>query len=96
VAARNRSSDIILIGGKPGDMLPIIQANTDWMSTTDTPKLFINGDPGAIVFGVLGDFCRTWSNQREVTVSGRHYLQQDSPHEIGQAGVDWLTTLPLV
>jgi haloalkane dehalogenase len=95
VAARNRSSDIILIGGS-GDMLPIIQANTDLMSTTDTPKLFINGDPGAIVFGVLRDFCRTWPNQREVTVSGRHYLQEDSPHEIGQAGVDWLTTLPRV
>lgn len=68
-------------------MLPIIQANTDGMCCSST---------GAIVFGVLGDFCRTWSNQQEVTVSGRHYLQQDSPHEIGQAGVDWLTTFPLV
>jgi hypothetical protein len=37
----------------------IIQANTDWTSTTDIPKLFINGDPGAIVFGVSRDFCRT-------------------------------------
>ena len=84
----------ILIGGEPGHMLPIIQANTDWMSTTDTPKLFISGDPGAIVFGALRDFCRTWPNQREVTVRGKHYLQEDSPLEIGQAIVDWLATLP--
>lgn len=56
------------------------------MSTTDTRKLFINGDPGAIVFGVLGGFCRSWSNQREVTVSGRHYLQQESPRESGERG----------
>jgi haloalkane dehalogenase len=84
----------ILIGGEPPHMLPIIQANTDWMSTTDTPKLFISGDPGAIVFGALRDFCRTWPNQREVAVRGKHYLQEDSPLEIGQAIVDWLATLP--
>lgn len=83
----------ILIGGEPGHMLPIIQANTDWMSTTDTPKLFISGDPGAIVFGALRDFCRTWPNQREVTVRGKHYLQEDSPLEIGEAIVEWLRTL---
>ncbi|WP_028219273.1 haloalkane dehalogenase [Paraburkholderia oxyphila] len=84
----------ILIGGEPAHMLPIIQANTDWMSTTETPKLFINGDPGAIVFGALRELCRTWPNQREVTVRGKHYLQEDSPLEIGQAIVDWLGTLP--
>ncbi len=84
----------ILIGGEPGHMLPIIQANTDWMSTSDTPKLFISGNPGAIVFGALRDFCRTWPNQREVTVCGKHYLQEDSPLEIGRAIVDWLATLP--
>lgn len=84
----------ILIGGEPAHMLPIIQANTDWMSTTNTPKLFISGNPGAIVFGALRDFCRTWPNQREVTVRGKHYLQEDSPLEIGQAIVDWLATLP--
>ncbi|QBQ99064.1 haloalkane dehalogenase [Paraburkholderia pallida] len=84
----------VLIGGEPAHMLPIIQANTDWMSTTETPKLFINGDPGAIVFGALRELCRTWPNQREVTVRGKHYLQEDSPLEIGQAIVDWLGTLP--
>jgi haloalkane dehalogenase len=86
----------ILIGGEPSHMLPIIQANTDWMSTTNTPKLFISGDPGAIIFGALRDFCRTWPNQREATVRGKHYLQEDSPREIGQAVADWLRTLPCV
>ncbi|MCP4624659.1 MAG: haloalkane dehalogenase, partial [bacterium] len=31
------------------------------------------------------DFCRTWSNQQEVTVKGNHFVQEDSPDEIGQA-----------
>jgi haloalkane dehalogenase len=65
------------------------------MSTTETPKLFISGDPGAIVFSTLRDLRRTWPNQREMTVRGRHYVQ-DSSREIGQAVVDWLRTLPRV
>jgi haloalkane dehalogenase len=64
------------------------------MSTTPTPKLFISSDPGAIVFGALRELCRSWPNQREVAVRGKHYLQEDSPHEIGQATVDWLGRMP--
>jgi haloalkane dehalogenase len=32
--------------------------------------------------------------QREVTVAGLHYMQEDSPHEIGRAIVDWLASIP--
>jgi haloalkane dehalogenase len=63
------------------------------MATSETPKLFINGDPGAIVIGNLRDYCRTWKNQEEVTIRGRHHLQEDSPREIGQAIVSWLACL---
>jgi haloalkane dehalogenase len=63
------------------------------MASTDTPKLFINGEPGAILVGAMREFCRTWKNQTEVTVRGKHFLQEDSPEEIGQAISNWLDTL---
>ena len=84
----------ILIGGQPEHMVPIIGGNTEWMQTTNTPKLFINGDPGAIIFGELREMCRARKNQIEVTVRGRHYLPEDSPVEIGEAIARWLATLP--
>jgi haloalkane dehalogenase len=60
------------------------------MVTNDVPKLLINGDPGTILTGDLLEFCRAWRNQEEVTVPGKHFLQEDSPHEIGQAIAEWL------
>jgi haloalkane dehalogenase len=80
----------ILIEGEPGHMREVVQDYARWMERSDTPKLFINGDPGAVIFGNLRDYCRTWNNQQEVTVRGRHFLQEDSPLEIAQAIVAWL------
>ncbi|MFB3102874.1 MAG: haloalkane dehalogenase, partial [Alphaproteobacteria bacterium] len=62
--------------------------------TSEIPKLFINAEPGAILSeGPSRNFCRTWANQTEVTVKGSHFIQEDSPDEIGQAIADWLTKL---
>jgi haloalkane dehalogenase len=80
----------ILIGGKPEHMVPVIEDYSSWMAQNEVPKLFINGDPGAIIFGDVREFCRRWKNQKEVTVRGKHYLQEDSPREIGNAIVEWL------
>ena len=55
------------------------------MRGNDLPKLFVNADPGAILTGAQREFCRGWRNQEEVTVRGRHFIQEDSPDEIGQA-----------
>ena len=49
---------------------------------------------GAILIGAQREFCRSWKNQTEVSVRGRHFLQEDSPTEIGQAIADWLDKLP--
>jgi haloalkane dehalogenase len=84
----------LAIDGEPEHMAQINQDYADWMATSDVPKLFINGDPGAILVGGMREFCRTWKNQTEVTVRGRHFLQEDSPTEIGQAIADWLDKLP--
>ena len=50
------------------------------------PKLFINADPGSILVGRQREVCRAWPNQTEVTVKGLHFIQEDSPDEIGAGG----------
>lgn len=75
----------IPIGGTPADVAEIVQDYADWLSASDVPKLFINAEPGSILIGTARDFCRSWPNQTEVTVKGYHFIQEDSPDEIGEA-----------
>ena len=79
----------IPIEGEPGDVHDIVQDYASWLAQTDIAKLFINAEPGAILTGPQRDFCRQFKNQTEVTVPGTHFLQEDSPHEIGQAIAAW-------
>ena len=80
----------IPIAGEPADVVAHVQAYADWMAENDLPKLFINAEPGAILIGGVRAFCRTWSNQAEVTVKGSHFIQEDSGPEIGQAIACWI------
>ncbi len=83
----------IPIDGQPGDVVELVSESAQWLSTSTLPKLFISGDPGAILTGAQREFCRTWPNQREVTVAGLHFLPEDSPNEIGQAIAEWYRSL---
>jgi haloalkane dehalogenase len=83
----------IPLGGEPKDVVAIAQAYADWLAQSAVPKLLINADPGAILIGPQRDFCRRWPNQREVTVRGSHFIQEDSPDQIGQAVAEWHRTL---
>ena len=80
----------IPLDGQPEDVVKTVDEYSAWVSKSDVPKLFINAEPGAILTGSQRDFCRTWSNQTEVTVKGSHFIQEDSPEEIGKAISDWL------
>ncbi len=80
----------IPIDGEPGDVHEIVQSYADWLSTSELPTLFVNGDPGTILIGAQREFARSWPNQTEVTVPGLHFLQEDSPREIGEAVASWL------
>tara|TARA_B100001123_G_C14689557_1_gene780761 strand:- start:61 stop:555 length:495 start_codon:yes stop_codon:yes gene_type:complete len=75
----------IPIDGEPQDVAEIIQSYSEWLAQSAIPKLFINADPGSILVGQQREWCRTWPNQREVTVPGLHFIQEDSPEEIGLA-----------
>ncbi|HAZ33659.1 MAG TPA: haloalkane dehalogenase [Acidimicrobiaceae bacterium] len=83
----------IPIDGEPAEVVEIVQSYADWLSGASLPKLFVNADPGAILTGAQRDFVRSWPNLSEVTVHGNHFLQEDSPDEIGQAINDWMNGL---
>jgi haloalkane dehalogenase len=83
----------IPLDGEPADVAKIVQAYADWLSGSHLPKLFVNADPGAILIGGQREFCRGWPNQEEVTVRGSHFLQEDSPDEIGRAIAAWYERL---
>lgn len=83
----------IPLDGEPADVVAVVDAYARWLAGADVPKLFINGEPGSILVGAQRDFCRSWPNQREVTVRGSHFLQEDSPAEIGAAIAQFLRRL---
>ncbi|MCF8465869.1 MAG: haloalkane dehalogenase [Sneathiella sp.] len=83
----------IPIAGEPADVVEIVDSYSSWLSQSDLPKLFINADPGSILVGPQREFCRGWPNQTEVTVKGLHFIQEDSPDEIGQAIVEFISRI---
>ena len=83
----------IPIEGEPADVVQITEDYQRWLAQAPLPKLFINADPGALLVGSQRETCRAWPNQVEVTVKGSHFIQEDSPDEIGVALHDWLTTI---
>ena len=83
----------IPIEGEPPDVVQIVSEYAEWLSSSPIPKLFINADPGAILVGAQREFCRSWPNQKEISVPGQHFNQEDSPDEIGLAIADWYQTI---
>ena len=83
----------IPIDGEPADVVAIVAEYAAWLTKSSVPKLFVNAEPGALLKGRARDFCRTWPNQTEVTVKGAHFIQEDSPDEIGTAVADFVRRL---
>jgi haloalkane dehalogenase len=81
------------LNGEPSDVVSAINDYSKWMQHNSIPKLFINAEPGVFIAGEVRDFCRTWSNQTEVTVPGLHFIQEDSPEQIGTAIANWYRSL---
>jgi haloalkane dehalogenase len=83
----------IPIEGSPPKMVEVVQEYATWLATDAVPKLFVNADPGSILVGRQREICRSWANQTEVTVAGKHLVQEDSPDEIGKAVADFVRRL---
>ena len=84
----------IPISGEPADVVGIVRAYSEWLASSDVAKLFIDAEPGAILTGPQREFCLGWPNQTVAKVKGSHFIQEDSPDEIGKALSDWLAGLP--
>jgi haloalkane dehalogenase len=63
------------------------------MSKTQIPKLFIRADPGALILGGRERIPRGWPRTTEMVVSGRHFLPEESPNEVGRISAAWLAEL---
>ena len=83
----------IPIEGEPADVTAIVEDYGSWLAGSDVPKLFVNAEPGALLGDHQRSIVRSWPNVTEVTVAGSHFIQEDSPHEIGAAIANWLPTL---
>ena len=80
----------IPIEGEPVEVINIVNEYSEFMRNTNIKKLFINADPGSILIGPQREFCRSWLNQKEVTVKGKHFIQEDSPDEISNEIKLWI------
>ena len=80
----------IPIDGVPEQVCKIVDNYSEFMLNTNINKLFINAEPGSILFGRQREFCRKWKNQKEVTVKGIHFIQEDSPEEIADEINLWI------
>ena len=75
----------IPIEGVPENVVSTVERYSAFLAASEIPKLFVAAEPGAILTRRLKHLCRSWPNQSEVTVPGIHFIQEDSPHEIGRA-----------
>ncbi len=83
----------IPIEGEPADVVAVVEDYGRWLAGSDVPKLFINAEPGAIVRDRIRGIIRGWPNLEEVTVNGVHFIQEDSPDEIGAAVAQFVRNL---
>jgi haloalkane dehalogenase len=83
----------IPIDGEPADVTAIVKAYGEWLATSNLPKLLIMSEPGGILAGKDLEFARKLPAQTEVTVKRVHFVQEDSPDEIGRAIAGWMEAL---
>ena len=83
----------IPLDGEPPEVAKVVGEYSRWLAQSHVPKLYVHAEPGSIGNGRARDFCRAWPNQTEVTVKGIHFVQEDSPGEIGAAVANFVRGL---
>ena len=83
----------IPLDGEPKEVVEEVAKNADFHKNSEIPKLFINANPGTILTGDQREFVRSWKNQKEITVKGNHFIQEDSADEIGSALNEFISSL---
>ncbi len=82
----------IPLANQPADVCALVEAYGAYLKQATMPKLFISATPGMIMNGPSAEVARSFPNTTEVTVSGLHFIQEDSPDEIAAALRAWLKT----
>jgi haloalkane dehalogenase len=84
----------IPIEGEPADVNAIVTAYAEWLAKSHVPKLFLKAEPGLLISGGANlEFARSLPAQTEATIAGVHYVQEDSPDQIGKAVASWMAKL---
>lgn len=61
-----------------------MQHYVDWLSQDHSiPKLYVDADPGQLAIQIRR-VVKDWPNMQTERVKGLHFLQEDSPDEIGK------------
>ena len=84
--------EIPVEGDGPEDVVEIANAYFEWFCQNKIPKLYIDGQPGFFSSG-LRKMAKFWPNQKVVEVKGLHFLQEDSPDDIGRAISQFLSNV---
>jgi len=80
------------IAGEPADVYAMASAYEEWLLRTDVLKLFFWGSPGALISEERAAwYARNLRACKSIHVGeGRHFIQEDHPHLIGQEITAWL------
>ena len=81
--------------GKPAYVYQAVSAYHNWLKESSLPKLLLHADPGIMIQQADADWIvEHFPNTTAVHVGkGLHFIQEDHPHEIGEAIADWYKTL---
>ena len=80
----------IPVEGQPEDVVEAVQTYSDWLKQTPLPKLLLWAEPGAIMRNLVGWCEENLPNLKSVNIgAGVHFVQEDRPHEIGEAIAEW-------
>ncbi len=81
----------IPVDGRPADVSALVDDYSAWLGASAVPKLLLHAQPGAILRKDLVAWCR--KHMRNLTAvdvgPGLHFVQEDRPHEIGEAIRHW-------
>jgi haloalkane dehalogenase len=86
------------IGGDPSDVWHAVVEYTKQLKTSSIPKLMLYATPGALLTQEHVEWCQeNLKNLKSVNIGvGLHFLEESSPHRIGQEIASWIQEMPCV
>lgn len=83
------------IAGEPADVAALVGAYNHWLQQTELPKLLVTARPGSILGDQMVAWCREHLKQLTIRDGGPglHFLQEDSPDQVGTAIAQWYASL---